>query len=48
MFESLDDQMKLDAQETSSPRERAIKWILTGIGAVLLFGGLYMGIRLLE
>lgn len=48
MFESLDDQMKHDAQETTTPRERVIKWVLTGIVAVLLFGGLYMGVRLLE
>jgi len=48
MFESLDDQMKHDEQETVSPRERIMKWVLTGVVAVLLFGGLYMGVRLLE
>ncbi len=48
MFESLDDQMKHDADETTTPRERWLKWLLVGIVSVLLFGGLYMGVRLLE
>lgn len=48
MFESLDDQMKHDEQETVTPRERWIKWVLVGIVSILLFGGLYMGVRLLE
>jgi len=45
MFESLDDQMKHD--DTATPKERILKWVLVGIVSVLLFGGLYMGVRLL-
>ena len=48
MFESLDEQMKHDDDETTTPRERVLKWVLVGIVSVLLFGGLYMGVRLLE
>ena len=48
MFESLDEQMKHDEQEATSPRERWIKWALVAVTSVVLFGGLYMGVRLLE
>lgn len=47
MFESLDDQMKHDQDASSTPKERFLKWVLVGIVSVLLFGGLYMGVRLL-
>lgn len=47
MFESLDEQMKHDDAETSTPKERMLKWALTGLVAIILFGGLYMGVRLL-
>ncbi len=48
MFETLDDRMKHDEQETTTPKERMLKWVLVGIVSVILFGGLYMGVRLLE
>ncbi|MGQ9917939.1 MAG: hypothetical protein ACUVS7_11020 [Bryobacteraceae bacterium] len=48
MFESLDDQMKHDEMETTTPRERWLKWLLVGVVSVLLFAGLYAGVRLLE
>ena len=48
MFESLDEQMKHDDAETTTPKERLLKWVLTGLVAVILFSGLYMGVRLLE
>lgn len=47
MFESLDEQMKHDDDEVTTPRERYLKWLLVGVVSVLLFGGLYMGVRLL-
>ena len=48
MFETLDDRMKQDEKETTTSRERSLKWMLVGIVSIVLFGGLYMGIRLLE
>lgn len=48
MFESLDDRMKHDEEEVSTPKERLLKWVLVGVVSVILFGGLYMGVRLLE
>jgi hypothetical protein len=48
MFESLDEQMKHDEEEVSTPRERLLKSILVAVVSVLLFGSLYMGVRLLE
>jgi hypothetical protein len=48
MFETLDDRMKQDDKETSTPKERMLKWVLVGIVSIILFGGLYMGVRLLE
>ena len=48
MFESLDDQMKHDQDATTTPKERMLKWLLVAVVSVVLFGGLYMGVRLLE
>lgn len=48
MFESLDDQMKQDAREASTPKERYLKWILGAVVTVVVFGGMWMGVRLLE
>ena len=48
MFDSLDEQMKHDVEETTTKRERLLRWALVALTSVLLFGGLYMGVRLLE
>ena len=48
MFESLDETMKHDAQEASSPRERVVVWLSVIVVSLLVFGGLYMGVRLLD
>ncbi len=48
MFESLDEQMKHDEDVATTPKERFLKWVVVGVLSVLLFGGLYMGVRLLE
>jgi hypothetical protein len=48
MFETLDDRMKHDEAAETTPKERAMKWVLVGIVSVLLFAGLYMGVRMLE
>lgn len=48
MFDSLDEQMKHDLRESSSPRERLLLWISVAVVSVLVFGGLYVGVRVLE
>jgi hypothetical protein len=48
MFESLDDTMKHDEEAVTSKKERILKWVLVGVVSLVLFGGLYMGVRLLE
>jgi hypothetical protein len=41
MFESLDDQMKHDAQAQASTKERMLKYILIGAVSVLVVGGIF-------
>jgi len=48
MFDSLDDQMKIHEQKESSPTERYVRWAIVAVISVLLFGGLYYGVRMLE
>jgi hypothetical protein len=48
MFDSLDEQMKHDDQETTTPKQRIMKWALVAVTSVVLFAGLYLGVRLLE
>jgi len=48
MFDSLDEQMKHDAQAASSKKERVAVWVSVAIVSILLFGGLYWGVRVLE
>lgn len=48
MFESLDEQMKHDEDAVTTPKERMLRHALVALVSVLLFGGLYMSVRLLE
>jgi len=48
MFDSLDDQMKIHEQKESTATERYLRWAAVAIVSVLLFGGLYYGVRMLE
>ncbi len=48
MFESLDDQMKHDDAVSTSPREKLFKWAAVGVISVLVFGGIYLAIQLME
>lgn len=45
MFETLDDRMKHDDEETSTLRERMTKWVLIGVVAVGLCVAIFFGIR---
>ena len=48
MFDSLNDDFKRDDQAKSTPRERWLRNTTALLVALLAFGGLYIGIRLLE
>jgi len=48
MFDSLADRMKEDEQQAVKPLERYLKWGAVIIISTVLFGGLYLGVRLLE
>ena len=48
MFETLDERMKHDDAETTTGRERLMKWVVIGVVSVALFGGLIWGIRFLS
>jgi len=48
MFDSLDEQMKMDEKKEITPTEKIVRWAVVAISSVLLFGGLYYGVRFLE
>jgi hypothetical protein len=48
MFESLDDHIKQDTAAESTRLERLLRWVVAFVIGVLVFGGLYFGVRLLE
>lgn len=48
MFDSLDDTMKHDEQAATTSREKIIRWIVIGVVSILVFGGLFVGVSLLE
>ncbi len=48
MFDSLDDQMKHDAKAEKSPRERIIEVLAIVVLSVVIFAGLFFGVRMLE
>jgi hypothetical protein len=48
MFDSLDEQMKNDDNKVSTGRERALKWVLVLVVSVVVFGGLYLGVHLMQ
>jgi hypothetical protein len=47
MFETLDERIRQDEKDTS-PRERYMKWAMTVVVTVLLFGGLYFSMLMME
>jgi len=48
MFDSLADRMKQDQQKEVNATERAIRLVAVVVISVLVFGGLYFVVRLLE
>ena len=45
MFDSLDEQMAKDENKVSSAGGRIIRWLIYVAVAVLIFGGLIVGVR---
>ena len=48
MFDSLDDTMKHDEQERTTPKERALRLLAVALVSILLFGGLIFTVRMFE
>ena len=48
MFESLDEQLKLDDRKSMSSTERMMRWILGLAIALIVFGALYWGVHIME
>jgi hypothetical protein len=48
MFDSLSDQIKHDLDEQTPRSKRIMEYLLVGVVSVVIFGGLYMGIRFLQ
>ena len=48
MFDSLEEKIKHDDREEISPKERIMHWLAIAVVSVLVFGGLIMGIKMLD
>lgn len=48
MFDSLDEQMKKDEQVATTKSERMIRYAAIAVASVILFGGLYLGLQMME
>jgi hypothetical protein len=48
MFDSLADRIREDEHKEVNQTERIIRWVVVAVLSILLFGGLYMGIRMIE
>jgi hypothetical protein len=48
MFDSLEERIKSDDSVGTSRRERIIKVLAVAVISILLFGGLYFAVRLME
>lgn len=48
MFDSLDETIKHDDAVEGSRRERIVKAVAVVVISILLFGGLYLAVKMLE
>ncbi len=48
MFESLDDHIKHDTEMESTRTQRLLRAVLALVVTVLVLGGLYMAVRMVE
>ncbi|HML18668.1 MAG TPA: hypothetical protein VK419_16670 [Bryobacteraceae bacterium] len=46
MFDSLDEQIKKDEERVVSPKARMVRYALYVLAAVVVFGGLVLGVHL--
>ena len=48
MFDSLADRIREDDHKETNTTQRVIFWVALTVISVVLFGGLYYGVRMLE
>ena len=48
MFDSLDEKIKRDSAVEKSTREKVLEGLAIAVLSLLLFGGLYFAVRMLE
>jgi len=48
MFDSLSDRIREDEHQEVNSTERMVRWVVVAVLAVVLFAGLYYGVRMLE
>ena len=48
MFDSLADRMREDEHQAVSNSERYLRWVAVAVISLVLFGGLYFGVRFLD
>jgi len=47
MFDSLADRIRQDEHMEVNNTERIIRWVVIAVSSVVIFGGLYYGVRML-
>ena len=48
MFDSLDEQLKVDAHKSTTSTERTLRWVLMVLIALIVFGLLYWGVHSMQ
>ncbi|HTX36265.1 MAG TPA: hypothetical protein VME43_14645 [Bryobacteraceae bacterium] len=48
MFDSLADKIREDEHKEVNQTERIVRWVVVALLSIVLFGGLYMGIRMIQ
>jgi hypothetical protein len=48
MFHSVSDQIRRDDLDQLKTSERYLRWLLVLVVSTILFGALYLGVRMLE
>ncbi len=48
MFDSLEDQMKVDERRMESNKERMVRWAIVAVAAVVVFGCVIAGVHFMS